>query len=94
MCCREPDGLELGACIACLLLVEARAEQQPILALCGVQRGPHAPPSAGSCASSCGPEPEDCADSSCERCGRCEREGQWEHRRLRREALAMLLAPR
>ena len=42
MCCREPDGLELGACIACLLLVEARAEQQPILALRGVQRGPHA----------------------------------------------------
>ena len=41
MCCREPDGL-VGACIACLLLVEARAEQQPILALRGVQLGPHA----------------------------------------------------
>eukprot|EP00966_Prymnesium_polylepis_P271199 6265730-Prymnesium_polylepis.1 len=49
------------------------------------------PPSAGSWAS-CGP-PEDYADGSCELCGRCAREDSRESQRLRRGALAMLLAP-
>ena len=50
------------------------------------------PPSAGSYAS-CGPEPEECADGGCGSCARCAREGRREHLRLRRGALAMLLAP-
>ena len=50
------------------------------------------PPSAGSYAS-CG-APEDCADGSCELCGRCAREDSLEHQRLRRKALTMLLTPR
>ena len=49
------------------------------------------PPSPGSCASY--EPPEECADGLCEMCDRCAREGRWDHQRLRREALAMLLAP-
>ena len=49
------------------------------------------PPSPGSCASY---EPlEDCVDGLCEQCERCAREGRRDHQRLRRAALAMLLAP-
>ena len=50
------------------------------------------PPSPGSCASY--EPPEECADGLCEMCDRCAREGRWDHQRLRRKALAMLLAPR
>ena len=54
----------------------------------------HTPASVShsSCASY-EPEPEECADGLCGSCGRCAREGRREHQRLRRGALAMLLAP-
>ena len=53
----------------------------------------HTPASNSSCDSH-GPEAlEDCAEGSCGSCARCAREGRREHQRLRKGALAMLLAP-
>ena len=63
----------------------------PTLRRAGSSAG-NTPASAGSCAS-CGSDPEECADGLCGSCARCAREGRREHQRLRRGALAMLLAP-
>ena len=80
------------ASITLLRLVEARAERQPLHAFrAGPMRVAQNRPSPGSCASY---EPlEDCVDGLCEQCERCAREGRRDHQRLRRAALAMLLAP-
>eukprot|EP00966_Prymnesium_polylepis_P114734 2651539-Prymnesium_polylepis.1 len=72
--------------------VSSKRERSPSPPPCGAgSSAGHTPPSPGSCAS-LEPEPEDCTDVGSAG-ALCEREGRREHQRLRREALAMLLAP-
>eukprot|EP00966_Prymnesium_polylepis_P248329 5741235-Prymnesium_polylepis.1 len=60
-----------------LLLVEARAEPQPLLAFRGIRCGPHTTFARLMCASHV--PPEDSADGLCELCERCAREGCLDH---------------